>query len=68
MIELLSKASTAECYLVPRDLRHGRDAGAARLLRQELVARFGELLEAWPALVAAARRLRASGRRLTEAL
>jgi hypothetical protein len=68
MIELLSKASTAEDYLVPRDLRHGRDAGAARLLRQELLGRFGQFLEVWPALVAAARRLRANGRRLTEAV
>lgn len=68
MIEAMSKASTAQDYLVPRDLRHGRDADAARRLSQELVEKLGELLEAWPALVAAARRLRLNGCRLTEAL
>ena len=67
MIELMSKASTAEVYLVPRDLLHGR-VGAARRLSQELVGKFGELLEAWPTLVAAAARLRVKGCRLTEAL
>jgi hypothetical protein len=65
MIEVLSQASTAEDHLVPRDLPHGRDAG---LLGQELVGKFGEVLEAWPAMVAAAKRLRDKGRRLSEAL
>jgi hypothetical protein len=68
MIDVLSKASTAEEHLVPRDLLHGRDAGAARQLSQELVGKFGEVLGAWPGMVAAAKRLRASGCRLTEAL
>jgi hypothetical protein len=68
MIALMSKASTAEDYLVPRDLRENDDAGAARQLGQELVRKFGELLEAWPALVAAATRLRANGRPLAEAV
>ena len=66
MIELLSKATSTEDYLVPRDLRHGHDAAEARRLSQELVARFGEVLEAWPTIVAAARRLRANGCRLTD--
>jgi hypothetical protein len=66
MIELLSKATSTEDYIVPRDLRHGHDAEEARRLSQELVAKFGELLEAWPAIVAAARRLRANGCRLTD--
>jgi hypothetical protein len=66
MIELLSKATSEEEYIVPRDLRHGRDAEEARRLSQELVADFGELLEAWPTIVAAARRLRANGCRLTD--
>ena len=65
MIELLSKATSAEDYIVPRDLRHEHDAEAARRLSQELVAKFGGLLEAWPTIVAAARRLRANGCRLT---
>jgi hypothetical protein len=61
MIELMSKASTAGDYLVPRDVGHGG-------LAQELVGKFGELLEAWPRMVAAARRLRANGCRLAAAL
>jgi hypothetical protein len=68
MIEQLSKASAAEGYLVPRDLRQGRDAGAARRLSQELVGRFGQLLKAWPTLVAAAACLRIRGCRVSEAL
>jgi hypothetical protein len=67
MIELTSQASTSEDHLVPRDLRHGRDAGAARQLGQELVGKFGELLEAWPAMVGAAKRLRVKGWRLSQA-
>jgi len=66
MVERMSKATTAEDYLVPRDLRDGRDAEEARRLTQELVAKFGELLEAWPTMVAAARRLRTNGCRLTD--
>jgi hypothetical protein len=68
MIESMSKTSTTEDYLVPRDLRQGRDVSAACRLAQELVGKFGELLEAWPALVAAATSLRARGRPLAEAL
>jgi hypothetical protein len=68
MIDLISRASSAEDYLVPRDLRQSRDAGAARLLTQELVAKFGEVLGAWPAMVGAAKRLRVNGCRLAEAL
>jgi len=66
MVERMSKATTAEDYLVPRDLRDGRDAEEARRLTQELVAKFGELLEAWPTMVAAARLLRTNGCRLTD--
>lgn len=64
--ELMLKATTTEDYVVPRDLRHGQDAEQARVLSQQLVAGFGQLLEAWPALVAAATRLRARGSRLTD--
>jgi hypothetical protein len=67
MIELMSKASLAEDYLVPRDLRLGRDADEASRLGQELVGKFGELLEAWPTLVDAAKRLRVNGCRLAAA-
>jgi hypothetical protein len=68
MIDLMSKASTAKDYLVPRDLLRDRDGEEARRLGQELVRKFGELVEAWPALVAAATRLRVRGSRLTEAV
>jgi len=67
MIELLSKPSPPD-YLIPRDLRDGRDAEAARRLAQELVGKFGEVLEAWPAMVASAARLRAGGQRMAAAL
>jgi hypothetical protein len=68
MIDLISRASSAEDHLIPRDLRQGRDAGAARLLSQDLVAKYGELLLAWPVMVAAAKRLRDKGCRLAKAL
>ena len=68
MIELISRASSANDHLVPRDLRQGRDAGAARMLSQELVAKYGEVLIAWPAMVAAAKRIRDNGSRLAEAV
>lgn len=68
LIELMLKATTAEDYVVPRDLRNGHDVKQARQLSQQLVARFGELLEAWPAIVTAATRLRASGSRLTDTI
>ncbi len=68
MIELTSQASAGEDYIVPRDLRQGRDVDAARQLSRGLIRRFGELLEAWPAMVAGAKRLRAKGHRLATAL
>jgi hypothetical protein len=68
MIELMSNASADEDQLAPRDLRPGRDANAARRLAQELVGKFGELLEVWPTMVAATKRLRAKGCRLAAEL
>lgn len=68
MIELMSKSSAGNDYLVPRDLRQGRDSGAARQLSQELLGKFGELLEAWPSMVAAATRLRGNGCLMAEAV
>ena len=53
-----------EDYAVPRDLRAGRTVDDARILTRRLVLRFGQLLEAWPEVVDAAKRLRANGRRL----
>jgi len=66
MIEVLSTATIATDYVVPIDLRRGREIEEARRLSQELVAKFGELLEAWPAIVAAAGRLRMNGCRVTD--
>jgi len=65
MIERLSTAASAANYTAPRDLWSGDGADAARRLAQELVEGFGELLEAWPAIVAAARTLRARELRMT---
>ena len=65
MIERLSTAASAGDYTSPRDLSTGEAADAGRRLGQELVERFGELLEAWPAIVAAARTLRERGLRVT---
>jgi len=53
---------------VPRELRNADDANGARRLTPQLVSKFGALLEAWPALVEAARRLRTNGCRVSEPL
>jgi hypothetical protein len=66
MIGVMSQATTAPDYLVPRDLLPWRGAEDARQLSQELVTKFGELLEAWPTIVASARRLHTNGLRVTE--
>ena len=65
-IDALRKTATRSDYMVPRDLRNGRDVSSARRLTRALVSKFGELLEAWPTLVEAARRLRADGCRVSE--
>jgi hypothetical protein len=64
-IEFLRRAAAGKDYVVPRDLLDARDVDASRLLTRELVAKFGELLEAWPALVEATRQLRARGCRVS---
>lgn len=63
-LDVLRAALTTEDYAVPRDLRAGRTVDDARTLTRRLVLRFGQLLEGWPELVEAAKRLRANGRRL----
>jgi glycosyltransferase involved in cell wall biosynthesis len=47
-------------YVVPRDLMQIAGFDRARSMSRELVRRFGEVLESWPALVAAAKSLRAA--------
>jgi hypothetical protein len=68
LIALMSQTATEPGYVTPRDLRDRCDTEEARGLSQELVARFGELLEAWPTIVSAATRLRMNGRRLTDSV
>lgn len=53
---------------LPPEVRAFLDADATRVFVQEQVRRYGELLLAWPAVVEAARALRAEGVRLTRAL
>jgi len=65
LIGRTAKAPAGDDFVVPRDLRARHGADAARQLSQELVAQYGRLLEAWPSIVAAARRLGAKGERLT---
>ena len=65
-IEFLRLAAAGKDYVVPRDLGDALDVDAARLLTQELVAKYGELLEAWPALVEATRQLRTRGCRVSD--
>jgi hypothetical protein len=65
-IEWLRQAATRSDYIVPRDLGAVGDLDSDRRLAQELVARFGELLEDWPTLVEATARLRLAGVRVSE--
>jgi hypothetical protein len=51
-------------YLVPRDLAERFGGAQARSLLRRLVRRFGELLQVWPDLVAAAKHLRERSVRL----
>jgi hypothetical protein len=62
MIASMSAVANANKYAPPTDLSA---IDAARPLAQELLARFGELLEAWPAIVDAAARLHDAGVRMT---
>ncbi len=50
--------------LVPIDLRPGRSAAEAMELCRIMIREYGQLLSWWPAIVAAARSLRESGRGL----
>jgi len=65
-IDLLRNAPASPDYVVPRDLGAEFDSTAARGLSRELAGRFGELLDAWPALVEAAGAVRAQDSRLSQ--
>jgi hypothetical protein len=65
-IDVLRRTAARSDYIVPRDLGNAGDLDSARRLAQELMGKFGELVEAWPALVEATSRLRANGCRVSE--
>jgi hypothetical protein len=60
----LRQAMQVDVPLVPRDLQ----MDDVRPFSQSLIGRFGAVLEAWPALISAARQLRAEGVRLSRAV
>jgi hypothetical protein len=68
LIATLRGTTARRDYIVPSDLCRGRDLDGARDLTRELVWKYGELLNAWPALVKSARRLRARGCRVSDSL
>ena len=51
----------AEDFDIPHDLKSGRSSAENRLLMQELFARYGQLLQEWPAIVEATRDLKTAG-------
>jgi hypothetical protein len=65
-IDLVRRTATGKDYIVPGDLGNAHGVDDARRITQEVVAKFGELLEEWPALVEATKRLRAAGHRLSD--
>jgi hypothetical protein len=65
LIALMTKTAGTGTFTIPRDLPGDRGADETRRLVQELILRYGDLLDAWPALVEAARRLKSKEHRLT---
>ena len=65
-IDTLREALTREDYVTPTDLLDGRSPEEARRLARRLVFKFGQLLYWWPAIIQAAKSLRAQGRRLAQ--
>jgi hypothetical protein len=65
-LDQLESAVQAPDFGVPSDLVAGRTPNETLQLAQQLVRRYGELLTAWPTVMAAAQRLRARGIRLGE--
>jgi hypothetical protein len=66
LLGVLRQALPGPDYPVPRDLAERFGGTEARPLLQRLVRRFGQLLQVWPDLVAAARALRGRGVRLAQ--
>ena len=66
-LEGLRRSFATDDYLVPPDLKT-RAAGDAFPIMQRLIARFGELLQCWPAMLDAARKLADSDEELAPPL
>lgn len=58
---ILRERVTERDYLLPSDLQQIGGEEQVRALGREIIRRFGELLQAWPEMYAAALRLRARG-------
>ncbi|MGB8170886.1 MAG: hypothetical protein WCF18_25500 [Chthoniobacteraceae bacterium] len=50
-----------EDFDIPHDLKTGRTSAENRLFMQTLIARYGQLVQEWPAIVEATRELQESG-------
>jgi hypothetical protein len=59
--EILRQRLTERDYLLPSDLQQAGEQGQPRVLGQQIIRRFGELMQAWPEIYAAAVRLRSRG-------
>ena len=59
----MREATAKREFVIPRDLEGCTDDVTA--LTQDLVRRFGLILQAWPEVVGATHRLRSAGQRLT---
>lgn len=66
--DALRQALPREDYVVPVDLLEGRTPAEARELSKRVVFKFGQLLQAWPDIVAAAKDLRSRGVSLSKEL
>ncbi|MDQ6884284.1 MAG: hypothetical protein M3077_08640 [Candidatus Dormibacteraeota bacterium] len=66
-LESLRTSFAADAYLVPPDLK-ARFGGGALPVMQRLIARFGDLLQCWPAMLEVARSRAAGGEELARPL
>jgi hypothetical protein len=63
-LSALREAMNSPDYIIPRDVLVGRNKDEARRLSRLLVLRFGQLLQAWPAMFEMAKELREHDDRL----
>jgi hypothetical protein len=59
--DILRERVTDRDYLLPSDLSQAGGEDQVRALVREIIRRFGQLLQGWPEMYSAARRLRARG-------